>query len=59
MYDDVAPTTAASGSGSGEGQQGSSLHPTSSDVVMRQPDVPPCTLYSISTTLGILQDFRC
>ena len=46
VYDDVAPTTAASGSASGQGQQGSLLHPSSSDVVMRQSDVPPADIVS-------------
>ncbi len=44
VYNDVAPTTAASGSGSGPGQQGASLRPASRDVVMRQPDVPPADI---------------
>ena len=47
VYDDVAPTTAASGSGNGQGQQGAfSLRPSPSDVVMRQPDVPPADIVS-------------
>ena len=46
VYDDVAPSTAASGSASGQGGQGSSMLQSSGDVVMRQPDVPPADIVS-------------
>ena len=43
---DVASSTAASGSASGQGEQGSSMLQSSSDVVMRQPDIPPADIVS-------------
>ena len=46
VYDDVAPTTAGSSSAGGPGQQGPLLQPSSSDVVMRQPDIPPADIVS-------------
>ena len=46
VYDDVAPATAGSSSAGGQGQQGSLLQPSSGDVVMRQPDIPPADIVS-------------